>query len=99
MPQQPLGPMMNINIGQPKIGNVNAQTKSSIYELTPIGKSKVKDYEGGEGKRWEVLSELGVRGPSSKRELDEVLGIGPEKLQKVLDDLTKEQLVIRKQGG
>ena len=99
MPQQPLGPMMNINLGTPKIGMPSSQSKSSIWELTPIGKSKVKDYEGGEGKRWEVLSELGVRGPSSKRELDEALQIGPEKLQKVLDDLRKEQLVIRKDGG
>ena len=96
--QQPLGPMINLNLGTPRVGNPNIQAKSAIYELTPIGKSKVKEYEG-EGKRWEVLSELGVRGPSSKRELDEALGIGTEKLQKILDDLVREQLVIRKSGG
>ena len=70
----------------------NGEKKQYIFALTPLGKSKVREFEG-EGMEFMVMAKLAERGPSPLVDIAEAAGISQDKARIVLKSLTRKQFV------
>lgn len=80
----------NISFSQTK--TPDAVRKHYIFALTPIGKQKIREYEG-EGVKFNVMTVLAQRGPCNVDEVAEGANITKDKAMFVLKDLVKAQYV------
>jgi len=77
----------------------NSEKKQPIFALTPVGRSKVREYEG-EGTEFTVMSGLATSGPSPLADIAEAAGISQDKARIVLKALIRKQFVhITGAGG
>ena len=66
--------------------------KEYIFALTPMGKTKVREYEG-EGAEFMVMAALSTSGPSPLADVAETAGISQDKAKIVLKGLVRKQFV------
>ena len=83
---------MPLNISFSQTQTPDSVKKHYIFKLTPLGQSKVRDFEG-EGEKFNVMTVLAQMGPSNIEEIATGASLSKDKAKVILQELVKSQYV------
>lgn len=87
----------NIHIGKPKLPD--GLKRDIVWDVTPLGKKKVSDYEGSAGPAFTVMVSLVEQGPSNVEDLSKHCSMSQNVVEFNLKKLRKAQMVRTVNAG